>query len=282
MKHLIVTSSDSKYGDFLVNHWLVSLKENVNLTNVDVIVLDYGLEEKHIQALTNSNVIVIKCKKDGHVTSLRYRDLLTVLRKNKYDQVLMVDGGDIIFQDDFTEIFKTHKNMFRVVTEDVFVNFEHMYKHLIKSEVQKHAVIDLLAGKRAINGGFVVAPSSLFVNFCRYYLNKIKNLGSYGIDQVILNYYLYENGFVSIDPTYNFMLISKFHTDRYLIKNNCFYSKKGNLIKVVHNLGGYKLIRGMNQFGYKVTLKQNNLIYISKIGSRLVNKIYKLIGKFRK
>ena len=43
MTHVIVTSSDSRYGDFLVRHWGRSLKTNVDLRDIDVVVLDYGL-----------------------------------------------------------------------------------------------------------------------------------------------------------------------------------------------------------------------------------------------
>ena len=40
MKNTIITASDGNCGDFLVNHWMRSLKSNVDLKNIDVVVLD--------------------------------------------------------------------------------------------------------------------------------------------------------------------------------------------------------------------------------------------------
>ena len=40
MKNVIITCCNAKYGDSLVNNWLKSLKENVNLSNVDLVVID--------------------------------------------------------------------------------------------------------------------------------------------------------------------------------------------------------------------------------------------------
>lgn len=279
MKHLIVTSSDSKYGDFLVNHWLVSLKENVNLTNIDVMVLDYGLEEKHIRALTNSNVIVIKCKKDGHVTSLRYRDLLTILSENKYDQVLMVDGGDIIFQRDISDLFSENKSKWRGVVEDTSLKFDQIYQFQIKNKNIRKQIIKGIEGKKFINGGFVIAPADEFVAFCSYYIKEVKDLSSYGVDQAMVTYYIYTHDFCLLDKSYNFMIISNYNTEGYQIKDTRFFKPTGELIHVVHNPGKTKLIRGMSKFGYKIKPKHNIVIYISKLSSQTINLIVSVISK---
>ncbi|MBP9759371.1 glycosyl transferase family 8 [Candidatus Dojkabacteria bacterium] len=281
MKHLIITCSDSKYGDFLTEHWIVSLKENINLNNVDVVVLDYGLTESQIEIIKLMRIKLIKCVRDGHVTSLRYRDLLTFLQKENYDQVLMVDGGDIIFQSDISNLFEENKNNFRVVTETVSINFEYFYQKVIKSKKLRKEVISLLEGKEVINGGFILASSAQLIQFCLFYLKTIKHLKSHGIDQVLINYYLYKYGFVSLDKTYNFMLISNFHSDRYLIKHNKFYTSEGQLIAVVHNLGGINLMRGMKNFGYETIPYHNKMIHISKIGNNVINLFFKFVVKLR-
>jgi hypothetical protein len=36
----VVTASDLKYGDFLIEHWLRSLRENVRLDAIEIVVLD--------------------------------------------------------------------------------------------------------------------------------------------------------------------------------------------------------------------------------------------------
>jgi len=43
MKNLFITCSDEKCANFIINHWLKSLKANVNLSNIDIVVIDYGL-----------------------------------------------------------------------------------------------------------------------------------------------------------------------------------------------------------------------------------------------
>ena len=42
-KFLVISSSDSKYGDFLISHWLPSLMDNSDRAKVDIAVVDYGL-----------------------------------------------------------------------------------------------------------------------------------------------------------------------------------------------------------------------------------------------
>lgn len=44
--YLIATACNQKCEEFLLDHWLKSLKENVNLSNIDILVIDFGLSEK--------------------------------------------------------------------------------------------------------------------------------------------------------------------------------------------------------------------------------------------
>ena len=46
MRHVMITSGDERYGDFLMDHWLVSLLDNVDLGNIDVYVIDFGLRKE--------------------------------------------------------------------------------------------------------------------------------------------------------------------------------------------------------------------------------------------
>ncbi|HON14461.1 MAG TPA: hypothetical protein PK897_10070, partial [Treponema sp.] len=73
--NLIITASDKKYGDFLIEHWYASLRANTNLEHIDVAVLDYGLSVAQRFYLQSNGVIVRSCERDGHVTSIRYRDM---------------------------------------------------------------------------------------------------------------------------------------------------------------------------------------------------------------
>ena len=79
-KHVIFTTSDEKFEDFVLHHWFKSLKENVDLDNIDVVILDYGLNEKQKYNLRLNKVIVHKCKKDGRVNNIRFRDIAKYLK----------------------------------------------------------------------------------------------------------------------------------------------------------------------------------------------------------
>jgi hypothetical protein len=280
MKHVIVTSSDINYGDFLVDHWYASLKENVDLSNIDVVVLDYGLSVE--QKSRAGEVKFIKCKRDGNVTSLRYRDLLKFLNENKHDQVLMVDGGDIIFQKDISHLFEENKAKWRGVEEDTSLKFDHIYQFKIKDKALRKKVIATIESKRFINGGFILASADNFVEFCKFYLTEVKDLSSYGVDQALITYFMLTHPSVILDRTYNFMIISNFNTEGYKVKGYTFYKNSGELIHVVHNPGKNKFIRGMAKFGYKVEPKLNFTIYISKLSSQLINGSIELIVKLTK
>ncbi len=123
MKNAIFTSSDAKYGDFLIHAWLKSLKANADLSNAEVIVLDYGFSGEQRKKLEKQNVTVLQCERNGHVVSLRFRDMADYLKNHSFDQVLSTDGGDIIFQTDLKELFESNKNDFRAVCEDMHLPF---------------------------------------------------------------------------------------------------------------------------------------------------------------
>ena len=118
MKHVIITSSDAKYGNFLLNHWLRSLLENVQLYNTDVVVLDYGLNGDQRRRLSSAGIMVHPSLANGNITNIRYRDMARFLDGRSYDQVLSVDGGDIIFQGDISHLFDRDKSEFRGVCEE--------------------------------------------------------------------------------------------------------------------------------------------------------------------
>jgi hypothetical protein len=107
MKNLIITASDKKYGDFLINHWLKSLEENTNLSNIEIAILDYGLDKEQKKELKKHKITIIKSKRNGHVTIIRFRDIYHYLKNKKYHNVLMCDSGDIIFQTDIARILSS-------------------------------------------------------------------------------------------------------------------------------------------------------------------------------
>ena len=115
LKNVIITCSNEKYGDFLINHWLKSLKENVNLENIDIVIIDYGLNKLQKTLLLKERVILFEGTKKYHIVNKRFFDSAKYLKNKSYDQILFIDGGDTIFQEDIIHVLDKNKNTFRVI-----------------------------------------------------------------------------------------------------------------------------------------------------------------------
>lgn len=114
----IVTASDRNYGDFLIEHWLRSLRENVCLDAIEVVLLNYGLSLAQRFYLEHHGVLLRRGKRDGHVTVVRYRETRDLLFERPYEQICLIDSGDIIFQDDIASLFERSPDTYRAVCED--------------------------------------------------------------------------------------------------------------------------------------------------------------------
>ncbi|MBW2978258.1 glycosyl transferase family 8 [Candidatus Woesearchaeota archaeon] len=248
MKHVIFTSSDSKYGDFLINHWLPSLKDNVNLNKIDIVILDYGLTKEQISKL--KGVKIYKGVRNGHVCAIRFRGMLKFLEKNKYDQVLSIDGGDIIFQDDLKQAFENYKNHFRVVCEDFHFPFEDFFvkNFFKKTDIKK--IKKTLKNKKQINAGVIFGPYSKFKKLCKEINTLLINKNNFGPDQVAVNYILYKDGFKNLDKKYNFVIIATNIKNKFFIEKGVFYLENGEKIAIVHNAGNKPYFRPIKNFGY--------------------------------
>src|SRR3989344_5251399 len=165
MKNLIATCSDAKYGDFLINHWLKSLKDHVDLNKTEIAVMDYGLTAEQIKRLKGQGVIVQKCVRDGFPNSIKFRDIGNFISSKEYDQVLTCDGGDIIFQENINYLFEQDKEMFRAVCEDVSPPFESFINDCFDKEDIKN-IKDVLKGKKLVNAGVLLAPYWRFKQLC--------------------------------------------------------------------------------------------------------------------
>lgn len=121
MKNAIITFADWTCDKFLVDHWLSSLQANVNIPNLDIVILDYGITKKQsLKIKKMKKTILYKCLRNGKVVIIRFRDLVHFLQNKKYDQVMLTDGGDIIFQKDLSKLFEKDKTKFRAVREDYY------------------------------------------------------------------------------------------------------------------------------------------------------------------
>ena len=278
MKNVIITCANSKSGDFLIKHWLKSLKDNVSLKNIDVVVIDYGLSNKQKTRLKNQKVIVEEGTKEYHIVNKRFFDAGEYLTKNKYDQVLFVDGGDIIFQQDISKSFNKNKDSFRVVPIGVDVLFFEWYIAMygnFASDVKKK-IWRVVKNRPVINAGVIFAPAKKFIILSGYMKKLIKNKSAFGPDQIILNYYLYhKNQFKFLDEKYNFMMSTV--KDGFYIKRGVFYKNNGENIVIVHNAGAMDFFRPVEDFGYGPKFnKLKDFIYQAK------KKHYEIISLYKK
>ncbi len=274
-KNVIITCSNEKAGDFLVNHWLKSLKESVPLSGIDVVVIDYGLSKSQKNNLIKEKVIVFSGTKKYHIVNKRFFDSARYLKTKKYDQVLFADGGDIIFQEDISSVFKKDKNTFRVVPLGMEVLFFEWFIFNNFKKGVKEKIWRTVKDKPVINAGVIFAPYKKFVTLCDLMKKLIKDKESFGPDQIILNYFLYQTGFKFINNKYNFMMSTE--EKGFIVKDGVFYKKSGEKIAIVHNAGQIDLTRPIKNFGYGKEFNQiKHLVY------NLKKTQYKLLGAYKK
>ncbi|MEI6850252.1 MAG: hypothetical protein WCK29_04400, partial [archaeon] len=64
-KYALITATDKKYSQFLINNWLKSLLANADLSETDIIIMDYGIPKKQKEYLNKKGIKLIPCKKRG-------------------------------------------------------------------------------------------------------------------------------------------------------------------------------------------------------------------------
>jgi hypothetical protein len=250
MAHVMFTMSDAKYGDFLIDHWLRSVTEHIDLQahQIGVVVLDYGLSEAQRHRLARSGISIVKCLRDGGIVNIRYRDMLRYLEGGQYDQVMSIDGGDVIIQRDIAALFSEHAEAYRAACEDVPCPFDSQAAQTWFEKYQLHDMAETLRGKSMINSGVILAPAEKFMHLCRACMQRITDNRQHGLDQIVVNDLLHRQGFVQLDNKYNFVLATA--ARKFTINDGIFCFEDGEVIPVVHNAGGKSLSRVVGNFGY--------------------------------
>jgi hypothetical protein len=276
MRNLICTACDSKYGDFFIKHWLKSLRKNVNLENIDILVLDYGFTKSQRKRIDEKNIIRIECERKDHVIIARFNDLSNFLKENKqYDQILMCDGGDIIFQADLKELFETNKTQIRATYDAANILFQHYLNPLYFDAKLLPKFQKMLASKLMINAGVIIGPRAKMQKLTKQCYDLIKYKKHYGPDQLVINYLLYTQGYKELHEKYNCVVLST--KIKYTIKNGVFLDEQNNPIPIMHNAGKSQIFRGVKNFGFGKTKNQ-----LKKTHYLLTNPFRKFSRKFFK
>jgi hypothetical protein len=222
--HAIITACDARYGDFLARHWLRSLRENVDLRDIDVVVLDFGLEPRQRAELEGAELV--PARREGRINVARRLETARFLREREYDQVLTVDGGDVI---GVQERYPIPLGFFlrgapRALREEVRTRLRSRYM---------------------INGGFILGPARKMLELGE---SVAPYLAHFKHDQPIVTSFLYEGGFEPLNETYN--LVPWTTRDRFFVNEGFFYSSDGEKLAVVHNTGHTAPTRIVADFGY--------------------------------
>jgi hypothetical protein len=247
--NVIITASDRRYGDFLIEHWLRSLRDNTDLSDIDVAVLDYGLSVAQRFYLESNGVFVHPGKRDGHVTVIRYRELRSFLVAHpEYAQAALCDSGDIIFQGDIAPVFEKDRFSFRAVCEDYKPFFSFFISSDFFDSGDRERLSECFVRNPMINGGFVVGPREKMIMLADECLVVIKDKTRFGPDQIVLNDVLYRDRFVSLDPLYNYVIATA--KEGVKIEGGAILTGEYREPVVVHNAGNVGALRPIEDFGY--------------------------------
>jgi hypothetical protein len=275
-KNIIISSANASVGDFVIDHWLRSLKHSNSLNNCDVAFIDYGLNSHQLERLKKEKVIIIPGEKKYHIVNKRFFDAGTFLKNNSYDQVLFVDSGDVIFQGDISSMMESHKDSFRVGLIGKRILFYKLFIFRHFNEDTKREIWRVIKNKPIINAGVIFAPVNKFISMCDEMFRLITNKNDFGPDQIIVNYHLHKNknDFVLMDSKYNFMMSTAYAGFR--LRKGEFYKLNGEKIIIVHNAGQMDIFRPIYNFGYGPTRNQiKHIMYFLKRNMYYLLEMYK-------
>lgn len=281
LKNIIITASNAKTGDFVIDHWLKSLKDNIKMDNLDVLVIDYGLSSSQKKVLEEKGAIVMEGLKKYHIVNKRFFDAARFLKKHEYNQVLFIDSGDVIFQGDFTSVFNTNSDSFRVAPLGKRILF---YKWFVFNHFErevKREIWKVIRNRPVINAGVIFAPAKKFIELCDDMEHLIRDKEEFGPDQIIVNYHLYNDSVKFIDSKYNFMMSTAYAG--FKLKDGVFYKLSGEKIVIVHNAGQMDFFRPIYNFGYGKSFNQvKHVIYFLKRCTYYVLETYKRLFSKRR
>lgn len=245
----LYAASDRKYGDFLIEHWLRSLRFSSPEIDLEVRILDYGLSTAQAYYLDHVGVRRIPCVRDGHPAVVRFRDMAIDLERSPADQVLACDGGDILFQTDLTPLFKSHPGDIRAVAESIPSGFDPFLTDAFFTKDDQRRLRSLLPGKPQINAGLLIGPGASMALLGHEVHRMIRRYDRFGPDQVAVNALLHSQGWVELDMGWNYVVATAGRP--FVVEDGRFlFADTHQLIPVVHNAGNWSILRPIQNFGW--------------------------------
>lgn len=237
MNRCIVTYCDDNYMEEFTRVFLPTLRNKGNYSG-KVVLLYYGYNNLSIR---DPALDIVGCKIERTTESSRYKDVANYLKTISPDtQVLAVDAGDVWYQDDINSIFEEDANKIRVLECN---------KTWRQSDVKNWLSQfwdnpDKLMDKKLIGGGMICGKASLLVDVFSVAAEAIKKnpFDYFGLDQVAMNYSIYQKEFVPFNPIHNCVILDKFKDKSmfvHLTSNPPLITNtQGIMFTIAHNAGG--------------------------------------------
>lgn len=252
MVNIIYTHCNSGAGDILINHWLRSVKLHIDLTDIEIVVIDFGLTPEQRETLREEGVELWPAQADGRTPNIQYREIARYLAtRDDVDQVVYSDCGDLIFQADIAPILKDDRSMMKAVVEPEFNVALHGIT-LGFGDVRPEYLDEIrktIGDRPTANCGFVVGPSAKIAAIWDTYQTLCHGVDLHGTDQLIINYILRRDGFVELDRIWNY--VTFINGQRFYYDRDGFLCNHQGRIPVVHNAGRYNSVRTIKGFGYR-------------------------------
>lgn len=252
MVNVLYTHCNAGAGDVLIEHWLKSAKLHVDLTGIEIVVLDFGLTDAQRATLRSEGVQLWPAPADGRTSNIQYRELARYLAtRPDVDQVVYSDCGDLVFQADIAPLLTYETSMMKAVIEPEF-NVALHGMTLGFGDVRPERLDEIrktIGARPTANCGFLVGPRLKMAAIWDTYQAFCHGAGLHGTDQLIINYILRRDGFVELDRTWNF--VTFINGQHYFYDADGFLRQPAGRIAVVHNAGRYDSVRSIAGFGYR-------------------------------
>lgn len=245
MNTAVITSCDRNMQENLEFDFLTTLRGRAGYKG-KIVLLDYGISEDIRERIEkNFDVQVVACEKKIGVCGQRYCHLPSVINslEPEITSLLLIDGGDIWFQNSIFPIFEATENKIGCVEERPIMG-EDEWTQLgldnLTAETQEE-ILKYSRGYHVKNSGMIAGPREMLVSMAEAIYNDICKMGIhfFGLDQILFNYEfmkLSEEKRTTLDMDYNFVLVT--NKELFYVKEEDVYCKSNDqLITVVHNAG---------------------------------------------
>jgi hypothetical protein len=254
-KTAVITCMDYNYEVNLSADFLETLRGMAGYRG-KVVVMDYGMTDRVKEKIKQQyEVAIVKCVKDRHLFSIRFRDLVKVIAglPDEVTHVMAIDGGDVWFQAPVNELFDLCDRKLGYVEEggggDAADNVWNRAILQRLSFKHAHILFQNFRGTRIKNAGMICGPRQAVTQIAaliNQYVIHCK-IDVFGIDQVFFNYVVNRMAAtekILLPEKFNYVLIER--KGQFGIANKLIYDALGQLVTIVHNAGGnYRVIPKM-------------------------------------